>query len=98
MWGQCSPLMQHKLQATKNFRNIKKQLDIIRLLKEIKQIPHKFDGQSSIYDSIDKALRKYYLYRQGPDGLNDLHLKNYKSSQHICTSGQKAMYSVLVHG
>jgi hypothetical protein len=79
VWRQCSPLMQHKLQATKNFDNIKQRSEVVDLLKEIKQISHTFDGQSSIYDSIDEAMRKYYLYRQGPHDSNDLHLKIYKS-------------------
>ena len=53
--------------------------DVTNLLKEIRGISHQLEANTSVYDSLDKAKRLYYAYRQGEDETNDKHLKNFKN-------------------
>jgi hypothetical protein len=79
VWGQCSPMMQSKLESLDNYTNENQECDCLWLLKEIQGITHRFEGTRDVFISIDDAWSKYYTFRQ--DGNQSLHeyLKDFQS-------------------
>ena len=59
---------------TMGFESIKKDLDMARLLKEIKQVSHKFDGQCYIDYLINrvKHLITIFILQWDPSGYTSL--------------------------
>jgi hypothetical protein len=79
VWGQCSRLMQNKLRAIAHFQTIENDGNVTELLKEIRGVSHQLEANTSVYDSLHEAKRKFYTYRQGDNESNAKHLQNYKS-------------------
>jgi hypothetical protein len=79
VWGQCSPMMQSKLESLDNYTKKNQECDCLWLLKEIQGITHRFEGTRDVFISIDDAWSNYYNYRQ--DGNQSLHeyLKDFQS-------------------
>jgi hypothetical protein len=79
VWGQCSKLMRNKLCAVQNFQKIETDGDVTALFKEIRGISHQLESNTSVYDSLDEAKRRFYLYKQGDEEPNAKHLQNFKT-------------------
>ena len=74
IWGQCSPMMQSKLESTAEFAVQNTACDCIWILNEIQTITHRFEGTRIIFDSLDAAWAAYFSLRQGPEqSLHDWH-------------------------
>jgi hypothetical protein len=79
IWGQCSPMMQSKLETLDSFEEKSVQCDCTWILKEIQGITHRFEGTRNIFISLDDAWHQYYILKQGHDEtLHDYH-KTYQS-------------------
>ncbi len=64
-WGQCSPMMQSKLESLDAYSTKSTACDCIWILKEIQGITHKFEGTRNVFISLDDAWSGYYNCRQG---------------------------------
>ena len=79
IWGQCSEAMKAKLKSLPDFTKHDKDSDCIWLLKEIKGIMLRFEGQRYIFLSLYDAHHAYYHYRQGPDISLSKYLEDFQS-------------------
>jgi hypothetical protein len=79
VWGQCSPMMQSKLESLDDFKARSTDCDCIWLLQEIQGITHRFEGTRNVYISLDDAWELFYSYRQGPHQSLHEYLKEYQS-------------------
>ena len=79
IWGQCSPLMQNKLEGIETYEVMKGDGDAASLLKAIKGISYDFESGRSPHESIDETHRKLYVLTQGPLETNAEFLKKFKS-------------------
>jgi hypothetical protein len=52
-WGQCSPMMQSKLESLDNFDTKNKTCDCVWLLKEIQGVTHRFEGTRNVFISLN---------------------------------------------
>jgi hypothetical protein len=65
VWGQCSPMMQSKLESLDDFEARSEECDCIWLQKEIQGITHRFEGTRNVFISLDDAWCGYYNCQQG---------------------------------
>jgi hypothetical protein len=65
VWGQCSPMMQSKVESLDAFESKSSTCDCIWLLMEIQGITHRFDGTRHVFISLNDAWSNYYGCRQG---------------------------------
>ena len=108
VWGQCSPMMQAKLESHVDFETKSDGCDCVWLLLEIQAITHKFEGTRNIFISLDDAWKNYYNFKQKPeqslhDYLKDFQsviqvLEHYDASVGIDTPYQKAVEKAAVVG
>ena len=64
IWGQCSQMMKTKLKGRPTMEQIEIDRNVAELLKLVRSVCREINTNASIYDSIDEAKRRYYLYRQ----------------------------------
>jgi hypothetical protein len=83
VWGQCSKLMQNKLKALKHFQDMENKGDVTTPLKEIRGISHQLESNTSVYDSLDEAKRRFYAYKQSEEDSNAQHLQNFKTTMEV---------------
>ena len=55
VWGQCSPMMQSKLESLDDFQTESNACNCTWLLKEIQGISHHFEGTRNVSISLDDA-------------------------------------------
>ena len=79
IWGQCSDAMKAKLKSQPKFLTHDKDSDCIWLLKEIKGIMLRFEGQRYIFLSLHDAHLAYYTYRQNPDVALSKYLEEFQA-------------------
>jgi hypothetical protein len=79
VWGQCSPMMQSKLESLDSFSDKSEACDCIWLLKEIQGITHKFEGTRNVFISLHDAWSNYYSYKQQSDQSLHAYLKDFQS-------------------
>jgi hypothetical protein len=65
VWGQCSPMMQSKLESLDDYTAKSAACDCSWILKEIQGITHRFEGKHNVFISLDDAWTSYYTFRQG---------------------------------
>jgi hypothetical protein len=65
VWGQCSPMMQSKIESLDHYDTKSTACDCVWLLHEIQGITHRFEGTINVFISLDGAWSSYYAYRQG---------------------------------
>ena len=61
-WGRYSPMMQNRLESLAGYAIIKKESKIAELLVEIRGVSNELEVSSNVYDALDEAKRKYYIY------------------------------------
>jgi hypothetical protein len=79
VWGQCSPMMQSKLESLDEYSERSTDCDCIWLLQEIQGITHQFEGTRHVYISLDDAWENLYTYRQGAHQSLHEYLKEWQS-------------------
>ena len=78
VWGQCSTMMQSKLESLPEYEHKNKNCDCEWIIHEIQGITHRFDSTRNIFISLDDAWSLFYAYRQGSDqSLHDF-LKDFQ--------------------
>lgn len=78
-WGQCSEAMKAKLQTHDEFTTKDLDADCSWLLKEIKAVTFRFEGQRFIFLSLDDAHSSLCAYRQQADEPILTYLHNFKN-------------------
>jgi len=79
IWGQCSEAMKAKLTSLDDFETKSHKSDCVWILKEIKGITYRFEGQRYIYLSLDDARTSYYAYTQGAEDSISSYLEHFCS-------------------
>jgi hypothetical protein len=79
VWGQCSPMMQSKLESLDDFGTKSNTCDCVWLLKEIQGITHRFEGMHNVFISLDDAWSGYYGHRQTAGQTLHEYLKEFQS-------------------
>ena len=67
IWGQCSESMRDKIKSMDEYKAKLTEGDCIWLLRNIKGIMMRFEGQRSLFLSLNDAERNLLLFEQGPD-------------------------------
>ena len=67
IWGQCSDLMQSKLEADETYSSIKAENDVVGLIAQIRAITNQIDSNVHPFLALDEARRRFYKLRQGDD-------------------------------
>ena len=78
-WGQCSDAMRAKLKAHPEFESKHSTCDCVWLLKEIKGIMMRFEGQRYIFLSLDDAHTTYQTFKQGENMDVSTYLKEFQN-------------------
>jgi hypothetical protein len=78
VWGQCSPMMQSKLESLDDYKTKSNTCDCSWLLKEIQGITHRFKGTRNAFISLDDAWSNYFAYWQGNKQILHNYLKDYQ--------------------
>ena len=79
VWGQFTDLMRIKLKASLNYDTLKKNVDVIAFLQEIKSITFKFEDQKYIYHSLMVAYQNFYSFCQGQEITNTKYLEQFNN-------------------
>jgi hypothetical protein len=79
VWGQCSPMMQSKLESLDYYDMKSTACDCVWLLQEIQGITHRFEGTRNVFISLDDAWSSYYAYMQGHNQTLHEYLKDFQS-------------------
>jgi len=79
IWGQCSKAMKAKLTSLDDFETKSHESDCVWILKEIKGITYRFEGQRYIYLSLDDARTSYYAYTRGAEDSISSYLEHFSS-------------------
>jgi len=73
-WGQCSAIMQNRLESVTKYERINADADIAELSKEIRNISNEFQVSANIYDALDEVQRNYFSYFQQYNESNIKHV------------------------
>jgi hypothetical protein len=76
--GQCSPMMQSKLESLDDFDMKSNTCDCMWLLKEIQGITHRFEGTRNVFILLDDAWSSYYGHRQTTGQTLHEYLKDFQ--------------------
>ena len=79
IWGQRSEAMKANLTSIDDFEAKSHESDCVWILKEIKGITYRFEGQRYIYLSLDDARTSYYAYTQGTEDSISSYLEHFRS-------------------
>ena len=77
-WGQCSKRMQDRLKAEDNYEALASEMNVAKLLKLIKVVGIKFEGNVCLDESLWEAKHRFLTYRQGDYDSNSAHIRNIK--------------------
>jgi hypothetical protein len=78
VWGQCSPMMQSKLESLDDYEGKSDACDCSWILKEIQGITHRFEGTRNVFIPLHDAWSNYYAHRQGNRQTLHEFLKDYQ--------------------
>jgi len=96
VWGQCSHAMKAKIQSlpdydTKGALNC----DVSWLLKEIKGVTHRFEGNRNVYISLDDARVNFYTYKQDENENIHNYLKNFQALTNLTNPTKAALHGFI---
>ena len=92
MWGQCSHMLITKLKGDDELTKIEINGDVVELLKKIPGVYRQMTTNASLYDSIDEAKKRYYVYRKQPNDDNETHLWTFKSNSDVIEHYKGSLY------
>jgi hypothetical protein len=92
IWGQCSESMKDKIKSLDEYETKVDDGDCVWLLTNIKGIMMRFEGQRSLFLSLDDAERNLALFKQGPD----MTLSTYKSEFENVTSKERTELAIYI--
>lgn len=99
VWGQCTPAMKTKLRATKNYKENKKKLKSMELLKEIKNISYNFqDKLESIFLTavIEAKERRNIMTLDIPNAFIQTKVENEEDKVIMRIRGRLAEYMEMI--
>ena len=79
IWGQCSETMRAKVKSSTEYTAKSAICDCEWLLKTIRGVTLKFDGQRKIHRSISDAHGAYHSYRPAPDVTLAVYLEEFSA-------------------
>ncbi len=79
IWGQCSEALRARLRSTPDFIEKDKAQDCVWILKTIKGIMLRFEGQRFICLSIADASQQILTFRQGPETTLAKYYEDFKN-------------------
>ena len=106
IWGQCSAMMQNRLESVSDYESIVADANVASLLKEIRNISNELQVSANIYDALDETKTKYFKYYQDYDESNIKHVKNIKDmiatiehyGGNVCSDAGLIKYEKTVDG
>jgi hypothetical protein len=78
VWGQCSPMMQSKIESLADFDVKSDSCNCIWIIKEIQGITHRFEGARHVFISLHDAWTGYYTCKQGHQQTLHEYLKDFQ--------------------
>jgi hypothetical protein len=78
-WGQCSESMKAKLKSLPDYTVKDSESDCVWLLKAIRGIMLRFEGQRYVFLSLDDALQNLCSFKQGPDTTLANYLEEFRN-------------------
>mmetsp|Transcript_3520 Transcript_3520/g.4895 ORF Transcript_3520/g.4895 Transcript_3520/m.4895 type:complete len:167 (+) Transcript_3520:933-1433(+) len=89
--------MLNRLKAHEQYKNIKKDELVGKLLATINAIYNKFASELPLNDTLNEAKRKFELYKQGPQDTNAAHIKAIKTKYELIRFyGRDIVHNMLV--
>ena len=55
IWGQCSAMMQHRLESMTDYESINVNVDVATLMREIRNISNELQVSANVYDGLDEV-------------------------------------------
>ena len=83
IWGQCSETMKSKLRMHKDYDTKSRAFECSWILKEIRGITFRFEGQRSLVISLLEAQQSLINYRQGPNESLSDYLDTFKAKVEV---------------
>jgi hypothetical protein len=77
--GQCTEMMMTKLKAMPTFNDIHNNKNTLELLKAIKGLAFKFDGEKELGMSLVEAMDKFYRFYQSKEMPNAQYLEKFNN-------------------
>ena len=62
IWGQCSVMMQNRLELIPRYESMNTDADVATLPREIRSISNELQVSVNVYDALDEAKEKYFRY------------------------------------
>lgn len=79
IWGQCSEVMQAKLEAMPEYAVASNDNDGVELLKLVKTISFNFQSQKYLHQAVHEAKRRFYTQYQGKTATAQEYLEQFKN-------------------
>jgi hypothetical protein len=86
IWGQCTDIMQQKIEAAENFEEVWNNGDGLALLEIIKSITYAFHSQKYTGQSLFEAYKKFFNQVQGRTTTVKEHLTNFNNRVDVIES------------
>lgn len=81
--GQCNEYIVAKLKRSSDWLVIEGALDLVALLKLLKELMHQFEEHKYEILALHSLLRRFYSYRQGQYTSNEAFLERFKSNADV---------------
>jgi hypothetical protein len=76
---QCTEHMFATLESLDDFKEIKRGLDVIKLMKAIKGVTYQFEGQKYQDEALHQEMKRFYLFNQNKDMTNAKFLETFQT-------------------
>ena len=79
VWGQCTDIMQQKVEATDIFETMSMEGNGLTLLKVIKDVNYNFQSQKYLPHSLYESKRRFYMCVQGRNMTTQVYLEHFQN-------------------
>ena len=83
VWGQCTDIMQQKIEASEGFERISATGDGMTLLKAIKNVAYQFQSQKYLPHSIYETKKRFYAFFQGRTVTTQLYYEKFQNMVNV---------------
>jgi hypothetical protein len=73
IWGQCTEVLQQRVEAEEGFAKMSNENDGLLLLKTIKNITYRYQSQKYVPDSLFESKKRFYMQSQGKLSTAEYH-------------------------